>query len=178
MHLWFEIIPPGRKLPTRFGGSNRSSYSAEDEGKIRQLWLEGKTASQIRAYFPGRTREAICGKLDRMGLHRDEPGRERVTPGPQPRPKQAKPVKAKQPERKVKAQPRKLLFELNRHEATDLLADQSPCEVTFLELNDSTCRWPLGEPKDFRYCGDKPIKGYPYCARHCRKAYRLLGDDG
>lgn len=56
--------------------------------------------------------------------------------------------------------------------ATDLPADQSPFACTLAELNDETCRWPLGDPQspDFRFCGAKP-DGMPYCRRHAHIAY-------
>ena len=43
-----------------------------------------------------------------------------------------------------------------------------------LELNDATCRWPVGEPgeADFVFCGAAPFKQYPYCVGHCLIAYR------
>ena len=37
-----------------------------------------------------------------------------------------------------------------------------------------TCEWPFGEvgTDDFHFCGKKTAPGKPYCARHCRRAYR------
>ena len=47
--------------------------------------------------------------------------------------------------------------------------------VTIMELRESMCRWPLGDPAapDFRYCGgDAPIGAGPYCRFHSRIAYQ------
>jgi GcrA cell cycle regulator len=43
-----------------------------------------------------------------------------------------------------------------------------------LELDRSTCRWPVGEPDHpgFAFCGAAPFKRYPYCLGHCLIAYR------
>lgn len=45
---------------------------------------------------------------------------------------------------------------------------------TLLELNEETCRWPIGDPAgaDFFFCGGKPIAGLPYCGYHSRVAYQ------
>jgi GcrA cell cycle regulator len=46
--------------------------------------------------------------------------------------------------------------------------------VRFEDIREFACRWPLGDPRsgDFAYCGLKPAEGRPYCAGHCRMAYR------
>lgn len=40
------------------------------------------------------------------------------------------------------------------------------------------CCWPLGDPgtKQFRFCGDEPIQGKPYCTEHAQLAYVKLRD--
>lgn len=44
----------------------------------------------------------------------------------------------------------------------------------FLELEDRTCRWPIGDPRspDFLFCGATTREGKPYCAAHWARAYR------
>ena len=45
---------------------------------------------------------------------------------------------------------------------------------TMLELNESTCHWPIGDPgaSDFFFCGGTGADGLPYCAYHSRIAYQ------
>src|SRR4029077_14683677 len=45
---------------------------------------------------------------------------------------------------------------------------------TLLELNDSKCRWPIGDPgtAEFFFCGGVPADGLPYCGHHSRVAYQ------
>src|SRR5262245_3662438 len=47
---------------------------------------------------------------------------------------------------------------------------------TLEELDDNTCRFPIGEPGEdgFHFCGEAPIAFYPYCARHVCVAYRVV----
>jgi GcrA cell cycle regulator len=49
---------------------------------------------------------------------------------------------------------------------------------SFLELTDSTCRWPVGNvgERDFFFCGAVPFQDKPYCASHCAVAYQPTTD--
>ena len=49
---------------------------------------------------------------------------------------------------------------------------------TILELNEQTCRWPIGDPgsTEFFFCGGNTISGLPYCAFHSRVAYQPASD--
>ena len=49
---------------------------------------------------------------------------------------------------------------------------------TILELNDSKCHWPIGDPSaaDFFFCGGKTMEGLPYCGYHSRVAYQPASD--
>jgi len=51
--------------------------------------------------------------------------------------------------------------------------------VTLMDLRESMCRWPMGDPTspDFRFCGARsPIGAGPYCAYHSRVAYQPAQD--
>jgi GcrA cell cycle regulator len=51
--------------------------------------------------------------------------------------------------------------------------------VTLLELRDSMCRWPMGDPAqpEFRFCGGrKPAGEGPYCTHHAGIAYQPQHD--
>jgi len=58
---------------------------------------------------------------------------------------------------------------------TAYFADQEPIDrgLTVVDLTESSCRWPTGNPRDlttFRYCGEA-VHGGSYCERHARLAY-------
>lgn len=51
--------------------------------------------------------------------------------------------------------------------------------VTIMELHESMCRWPLGDPsmQEFRFCGTRIIsREGSYCAHHARIAYQPHND--
>jgi GcrA cell cycle regulator len=50
--------------------------------------------------------------------------------------------------------------------------------VTIVELRESMCKWPLGDPSsmEFRYCGSPVNAGTPYCQHHGKLAYQPAQD--
>lgn len=43
--------------------------------------------------------------------------------------------------------------------------------VTFMELEDGRCKFPRGENRDIRFCGQKALQDKPYCGKCFRIAY-------
>ena len=50
---------------------------------------------------------------------------------------------------------------------------KSPPQRKVVGLSRPSCSWPTGHPgdKDFRFCGQPPLPGKPYCAEHAALAY-------
>lgn len=48
--------------------------------------------------------------------------------------------------------------------------------LTLLQLNEQTCKWPIGDPlsPDFYFCGGHSDDGRPYCEFHSRRAYHQV----
>ena len=48
--------------------------------------------------------------------------------------------------------------------------------LSLLELNEHTCKWPIGDPltPDFYFCGQHSEEGKPYCEFHSRRAYHQI----
>lgn len=51
-------------------------------------------------------------------------------------------------------------------------------KVTIVELRESMCKWPIGDPSssEFRYCGSPSHNGTPYCQHHGKIAYQPAQD--
>lgn len=51
-------------------------------------------------------------------------------------------------------------------------------KVRLTDLKLTTCRWPIGDPKDedFCFCGKMTVTGKPYCLEHCKAAYLNMQD--
>jgi len=155
------------------------SWTNEQIEHLKQLWAEGLSASQIAAELGGDvSRNAVLGKLHRLGLVRNEtklpnPSRARK-PSPSPEPpltgepssqvdRPPAPVASHEP-------PAAPAAELPRREAVTPRSEG----VTIMELREAMCRWPLGDPStpDFRYCGVQAAPGLPYCPHHAQIAYQ------
>ncbi|MGV3652311.1 MAG: GcrA family cell cycle regulator [Devosia sp.] len=48
--------------------------------------------------------------------------------------------------------------------------------ISLLELNEHTCKWPIGDPlsADFYFCGQHSDEGRPYCEFHARRAFHQM----
>jgi len=137
---------------------------------LKKHWSDGLSCSLIAARLGGVTRNAVIGKLHRMGL-----GGHRVAQRMIRRKRDVK--AARQKERKPK------YFHVR--------SDKKPFAPTFsgeplppeperpaklfklIDLEDNQCRYPYGDPKsaDFGFCGCKKLPGSPYCPGHHGKAF-------
>ena len=132
-------------------------------GTLRKLWAEGFSASQIAKQLGQTTRNAVIGKLHRMGLSY------RITP--------ARLLRRTRRTRPVDIAARRYgppKITDRRPLADDVrIADLAPLDpkLGVLKLNQFTCRYPSGDPKadDFAFCG-RTCEG-PYCATHAALSY-------
>ena len=80
------------------------SWTEERIGRLKAMWTEGATASQIADELGGVSRNAVIGKAHRLGLEARpspvKPGEEKDAPkkaAKAPAPKSAKPARAEEP---------------------------------------------------------------------------------
>ncbi|HWW48137.1 MAG TPA: GcrA family cell cycle regulator [Xanthobacteraceae bacterium] len=150
--------------------------------QLKKLWEAGHSASQIAAELGNVTRNAVIGKVHRLGLS----GRAKAATASVPRQRKAtRPVQhiVRTAARPVARGNTALaqVFEVEV-EADAIAYDNNVVpmgqRISILELNDSTCRWPIGDPgaADFAFCGGKTTTGLPYCSYHCRIAYQPVSD--
>ena len=146
---------------------------------LTKLWADGLSASQIAKELGGVTRNAVIGKVHRLGLSgRAKPSR------PATRRAAAKPsaprTRAVKP--RVKAKPTTPSIPRIRPAAeqaplpTPINAKALPNGefATILTIRDHMCKWPIGDPNDseFRFCGRRVKESEPYCEGHCQVAYQ------
>ena len=143
-----------------------ATWTTERVEQLRHYVVTGLTCSQIAAEI-GVTRNAVIGKINRLGLSPARP------PGGSPR--GCAPQKQNAPRRR--------LLRLIGAEAPSIVVDAGtelapiesaqPCSL--LDIDHSKCHWPLGDPHDagFAFCGNDAVTGFSYCVGHARMAYRL-----
>ena len=154
------------------------SWTEERVDVLKKLWAEGHSASQIAKQLGGVTRNAVIGKVHRLGLSgRATPSRPVKRPPRLARPKPqiaadgtarpALPRASKPSERSVVAAEKAAMAALPPMPLKDGEA------ATILTIRDSMCKWPIGDPADpaFAFCGRKADCG-PYCKEHAKIAFQ------
>ncbi|TGY88115.1 GcrA cell cycle regulator [Marinicauda algicola] len=150
------------------------AWTEERVETLKKLWADGLSASQIAKQLGGVTRNAVIGKVHRLGLSgRAAPSRPARRPAPKPAPRpRAQPAA---PASTAKPQPSTPAPAL-RQAAAPIEAERlaSGEYATVLTLKDSMCKWPIGDPADttFRFCGRRSGPGQAYCEAHSQMAYQ------
>jgi GcrA cell cycle regulator len=154
------------------------SWTDERVELLKKLWSDGLSASQIAAELGGITRNAVIGKVHRLGLS----GRAKSTSSAAPRPRRARSATHMLRIGRPVIRGNTALahaYEIEEAEP-ELIQNIIPIgqRRTILELNEQTCRWPVGDPgsTDFFFCGGNAVAGLPYCAFHSRIAYQPPSD--
>lgn len=167
------------------------SWTDERVTLLSKLWADGLSASQIATQLGGVTRNAVIGKVHRLGLS----GRAK-SPSTAARPRKPRASTAAKPSGKsesASSAPRRpqtmgataLKFEAEV-EAEVAIAPQPQDDVvvpiskraSILTITEQTCKWPIGDPggDDFHFCGHDSKEGAPYCTYHCKVAYQPASD--
>jgi GcrA cell cycle regulator len=154
-----------------------------------KLWNDGYSASRIASEFGTISRNAVIGKVHRLGIST--------------RPNNPEPIKIKSSDKiknssshnknkilnNKKLDDKKIL--INRditegklknldktiHLKTDNMKINRPDPrkriSNILQLSEKTCKWPIGDPgqNGFHFCGCETVTGEPYCTYHMMMAY-------
>jgi len=147
--------------------------------QLKKLWESGLSASQIAAELGNITRNAVIGKVHRLGLS----GRAKSPSSAAPRQR-----KVRAPQHMMRISRPMSRGNTALAHAYEVEAEPDPIAIdnvvpmnqrrTLLELTEDTCHWPVGDPgsTEFFFCGGKALGGLPYCAHHSRVAYQPAGD--
>ena len=146
---------------------SESGWSETRVTTLSQLWLDGLSASQIAQQLGGVTRNAVFGKVHRLGLSgraaASAPARAPRTASPRPK-RPHRVAAAAPPPGKSPARSPAQAFALTP-EGPGLIGDMA-------HLGAHACKWPIGDPKspDFSFCG-RQADGR-YCAAHGQRGVR------
>jgi GcrA cell cycle regulator len=143
---------------------------------LKKLWTEGLSASQIAGRLGQVTRNAVIGKVHRLGLSGRATTSRMKSHRPRPRAATAKRL-AKPRFANVGNTALRALYQADTEpyvppveELVIPLAERKSIE-TLLECD---CRWPIGDPQEaeFHFCAKKKVAGLPYCEFHARRAFQ------
>ena len=138
-------------------------WTDEREEKLKQLWKQGYSGSEIAKILGNVTRNAVIGKVFRLNLTARSASAKRSKT-------KSNIEKDNTPEVKTQKLGRKARFKA-------LLLDKNfePENPTKLEnLTDEICKWPLGEKTQpaSLFCGRKSIEKFSYCKLHVLYAFQ------
>lgn len=177
------------------------SWTDERVELLKKMWGEGQSASQIAKELGGVTRNAVIGKVHRLGLSNRATGAPAAPakaaakdkPGAKDKPASADTGGAT--ETAVAATPvtpitRKAIIPAGQplppqpsanEISPEALASVREVEkkakkISLMELTERTCKWPIGDPAtdDFWFCGLSVQAGKPYCEAHVGVAFQPM----
>ena len=179
------------------------SWTDERVELLKKMWGEGQSASQIAKELGGVTRNAVIGKVHRLGLSNRATGGAKAEAKPKTAPK-AEPKAKPAPKQAAQAAPasaapepvakpipaRKQIIPAGQplppqpsanEISPEALAKVSEVEkkakkLTLMELTERTCKWPVGDPatEDFWFCGLPVQQGKPYCEANVGVAFQPM----
>jgi GcrA cell cycle regulator len=159
------------------------TWTDERVEQLKKLWSDGLSASQIAAEIGNVSRNAVIGKVHRLGL--SGRGKAKAASAQRPRKSARTPSAplaiAESVRNNVVLAPVAAPLTLD-HEPEITMEEEVVVpiseRVTIMELRESMCRWPMGDPTkpEFRFCGARSVTGLPYCTHHARVAYQPVTD--
>lgn len=151
-----------------------SGWSEERVDLLMKLWAEGLSASQCASRIGGITRNAVIGKIHRLGLSDLAPrsGKSRASYPKKRKPRNQRPSFKPWlgPDQRKSAR----IFAAEPFvPAPEIIVPQKE-RRGIADLQENQCRWPIGDPQkaDFHFCNGKQVMGLPYCEHHCRVAFK------
>ncbi len=157
------------------------SWTDERVDLLKKLWADGLSASQIATKLGEVTRNAVIGKVHRLGLA----GRATTSRIRTARPRNniaLFPARSSQVQYrtfgntalKVAPHPQE-----RKHASViplRALPELEPAPegtITLIDLKECMCHWPIGDPmeENFHFCGRRKNFGVPYCEHHAAIAY-------
>ena len=160
------------------------AWTEDRVATLTKLWADGLSASQIAKQLGGVTRNAVIGKVHRLGLSGrakpSSPARKaaarktaastasKASAAPKPKPKPVRAPSAPRTPRVIAQAPTPPPPPL---EAKPMSNGEF---ATILTITEHMCKWPIGDPgaDNFRFCGRKTDPEEPYCLAHSRVAYQ------
>ncbi len=183
--LWSQGVTTG-EIGKRLGISKNSIV-----GKVHRLGLEGrpspikKTGEENTPRTTKKSPKKSDKKTEVSSTKTEAPKEAKNTKAPKP--EKTKTVEKAKPEDKkaapvapVKSEPVKTSAQIEEDDiklikSLDVKVDRDYQKenISLTELDNHTCRWPLGDPKDpdFHFCGRKVKTGQTYCEEHSAVAY-------
>ena len=156
------IVPSG----TTSTATSTATWTPERIEQLRSCIGSGMTCSQIAAAI-GVSRNAVIGKIHRLGLSSGRPAGASARANCPPRARHSRGPTQRRLLRLAYAQ-----APLDQTMSSIVVISTHPCSL--IDIDPHQCRWPIGDPAstNFLFCGNDALAGFTYCVGHARMAYR------
>ena len=146
-----------------------ASWTDERIELLKAYFVEGLSAAKIAERLGYVTRNAVIGKIHRLGLNLDHLLTADEKADRLARKKEAANIRKQRSRERAERQlrknsPRSTLYKMFVPRPADDLASTAK-HIAFLDLEANHCRFPYGNGP-FTFCGHDQIKGSTYCANH------------
>ena len=151
-------------------------WTDEAVEELKKMWDKGMTTGQI-AKVLGVTKNSIIGKVHRLCLTARPSPIKKSTNSEKKDTKPAKTEKNTTKKAKTTAPKAEKVKEVVIEKKEEVTKVETPTieelNIPLVKLDNHTCRWPLGDPRDedFCFCGKKIKTGQTYCEEHSAVAY-------
>lgn len=142
-------------------------WTAERIERLTTLWLEGLSANQIATLLGGITREAVCGKVNRLGLKRSVGFRSGSNFGPRRR---VPSKSATTPRASVQPKPISLPAFAGEPLPSPVATDVARV-ARLADLEAHHCKFPIGNDLPFGFCGLPRVPNAAYCPDHFARCH-------
>lgn len=146
-------------------------FTEDEDDLIRKMVREGYSYAIIGERL-NRSRNSVIGRGARLGLTT----KTLVRKARAKRPQLEKKPSAANWRTKEEGQRGRLrqLLEAGPVPSTDDADIPVSARVKHADLENNSCRWPLGDPReaDFGFCPASKVPGLPYCEAHSRRAFQ------
>ncbi len=178
------------------------SWTDDRVATLTKMWGEGNSASQIAKEIGGVTRNAVIGKVHRLGLsNRETTAKSKAAPkavkaAPKAKVKQKEPVRVANPNSTTEIPtardiprkrpiitagqplpPQPSASEVSAEALAKVVEIEGQArKLNLMQLTERTCKWPIGDPAtdEFWFCGHPAQVGKPYCETHVAVAFQPM----
>jgi GcrA cell cycle regulator len=162
-------------------------WTEEAVEDLKRLYQDGMSMRAIAQALGATSRNAVIGKVNRMGFSRSKTPGEAMAEGAEMSRAQIKIAPGKR-DRQLASGECEAARRIHTRSGVQVpppvlpvakwidgetANDAPPSKVKLFDLHPSSCRWPYGDPHsaDLVFCGREALDGMPYCAEHCARAY-------
>lgn len=137
------------------------AWTEQMVNQLKDMWMDGLTTNEIAKNL-GMSKNSVVGKVHRLNLS--------ARPSPIKK-KSETPVLEEKTEKSLPLKQTKKIV-INPISISEKSVGSNAC-LKLTELDNHTCRWPIGDPRDddFCFCGKKVRSGQTYCEEHAAIAF-------